>query len=509
MSAAAGWERLRNQDFEAAQAFFEKALALDSHDGDAHRGLAQIDLQFDRPHEAGAHLRESMKPPFRIDDLHCLGMVLEKLGQADQALAILNTAWQTDPRLAKSAFLLAWLHNHRGDPDQALAWLAEAGRLQPPTPEVQFETAKALLLQGRFAESLTYHHELLRINPGDALTHNNLGIAYYRLNDDARSLHHFAEALRLRPGYAGALGNRSLVWLRQGDYERGWPEYEYRPSRRTIAESPAWQGEPIEGKTILVLAEQGLGDMLHFLRYAPLLRAKGAKVIVEMPKTLLPMLERSAGADAWVALGDPFPPHDMHVSLASLPLRTKALPAPYPLAKPIRAEAWRRELSRLPGKKIGIAWQGNPKMPLDCLRSFRLRAFVPLAQVPGVTLVSLQKHFGLDQIPTAGVPLVDWSERIDRDEPFLDTAAIMTQLDWVIVPDSVLAHLAGALGVPTWLVLSTSSDWRWGRDRGDTPWYPAMRLFRQQQLGDWDEVFGRLSSAGEVLRTPGTNVRGW
>jgi tetratricopeptide (TPR) repeat protein len=483
-----------------AAALFEQAVALDAEDAAARRGLARAYAGVGRYFDAGQQLRAVMTPPFQADDLHTLVMILGKVDQLDQALSLSQAALAADPAHPIGYFLRGWVHNLRQEPAEALPWLHEAARRQQPFPQAWFEIAKSLVLLGRFEESLPYFHEMLRLDPNDALTHNNLGVAYYRMHDDARALHHLEASLRLKPGYAEPLSNRALLWLRQGDFERGWLDYEHRPSRRSEPDVPAWRGEPLAGKSIAILAEQGLGDFLHFLRYARLLQQRGGRVLLETPRPLVPLVRLAGGIDTIVPQGEGLPPHDWHVSLYSLPLVTGLMPAqtPYLRADAELANRWREELSRLPGFKIGIAWQGNPKMPFDCLRSLPLRAFAPLARLPGVTLVSLQKNHGLEQIAACAqdVPLVDLGPRLDeRSGPFMDTAAVMQSLDLVVTPDSALAHLAGALAVPTWLLLSASADWRWLRQRDDSPWYPSFRLFRQSTRGDWDAVLARVARA--------------
>jgi ADP-heptose:LPS heptosyltransferase len=292
-----------------------------------------------------------------------------------------------------------------------------------------------------------------------------------------------------------------------GDFEHGWPEYEWRwrrpksPPRRLP--QPRWDGAPLAGKTLLVYMEQGLGDMLQFIRYAPLLKAQGANVLVECPAFLHPLLSRCPGIDRLLAEGSPLPEFDVHVPLLSLPhllgttLATIPAQVPYLYAGEERVQRWAEELRPLEGFKVGICWQGNRHHQWDHFRSFPVEHFAALAAVPGVRLVSLQKGPGAEQLRKLGgsFPVVELdSEKDASAAAFMDTAAIMKNLDLVVTVDTSIAHLAGGLGVPVWVALSAVSDWRWLLQREDSPWYPTLRLFRQRALGDWDGVFGRMAA---------------
>src|SRR5262249_28718301 len=254
---------------------------------------------------------------------------------------------------------------------------------------------------------------------------------------------------------------------------------------------PRWGGEPLTGKTILVHCEQGLGDTLQFIRYAQHLKGRGARVICEAQKALVPLLARTPGIDALVAEGGELPPHDVQMR----PLRRGgrlAIPQnqpPYLFAVKERLDFWGQRLAAIGGRKIGIAWQGEPSYRYDWIRSFPLAQFAPLARVPGCSLISLQKHLGLGQIAAhrESVPGIELSPEIDTTGgAFMDTAAIMKHIDLVITPDIAIAHLAGGLGVPVWLATAYAPDWRWLTGREDSPWYSTMRLFRQIRPERWE-----------------------
>ena len=290
-----------------------------------------------------------------------------------------------------------------------------------------------------------------------------------------------------------------------GRFEQGWPGYEWRWKCKEFGslppfQPPLWDGSSLDGRTILVHAEQGLGDTLQFIRYVPSLHQRGGRVILMCQPPLVRLLTRSPGIERLLAHGDPVPEFDVHTPLLSLPrllgTTLESVPAdvPYLEAEPQLVEAWRHRLGSYPGFKVGIVWQGNPKFRLDRLRSIPLAQFAPLARVPGVHLFSLQKGPGAEQLAavTDRFPVTDLGRRLDD---FMDTAAVLKNLDLVISVDTAIAHLAGALGIPVWVALPFAPDWRWLMGREDSPWYPTMRLFRQTRPGQWEDVFHHIAEA--------------
>jgi hypothetical protein len=300
-----------------------------------------------------------------------------------------------------------------------------------------------------------------------------------------------------------------------GDFARGWPEHEWRlrcPGTSPPSfPRPAWDGAPLDGRAILLYAEHGLGDALQFIRYAPLVQERGGRVIVTCRRTLARLLATCRRVEQVVAEGEDLPAFDVYALFMALPglfqTNLANLPAevPYLTADPAAVAAWRRALGPAEEYQIGIAWQGNPEFGRDHHRSFRLDQFEPLAELEGVRLYSLQVGVGREQLGEAAdrFPVTDLGGRLGD---FMDTAAVVTNLDLVIAPDTAVAHLAGALGVPVWLALPFACDWRWLADRDDSPWYPTMRLFRQQRWGDWDDVFERMAGELEMmLETKGSS----
>ena len=315
----------------------------------------------------------------------------------------------------------------------------------------------------------------------------------------------YNEVIRLDSTHAKAHQNRALIWLQRGEWERGWPEYEWRWQTenfpRYFFPKPRWDGSPLNGRALLLIAEQGLGDTLQFIRFALSLQKLGEKVTVACQRPLQRLLADALGADNVVSLGGKLPDFDVHAPLLSVPGLLGITPATVPAEIPyLRADAdllehWRESLQPLQGLKVGIAWQGNPTIG-DHLRCFPLSQFACLARAPGVHFVSLQKGAGAEQLQSLGgqFPVLDLGDRLDEASgPFRDTAAIMNNLDLVISADTAVPHLAGALGVPVWVPLRHAPDWRWLLDREDTPWFPTLRLFRQARAGDWNDVFERMA----------------
>jgi tetratricopeptide (TPR) repeat protein len=320
------------------------------------------------------------------------------------------------------------------------------------------------------------------------------------------ALEDYARALHFRADYSEAHTNRSLLLLLLGQFQAGWTEYEWRwkgkQDKGRSLPGQHWDGGPLAGKRILIHAEQGLGDTLQFIRYARELKGRGATVYVECQRQVCKLLSRTVGVDKMFHRGQNLPPFDFHVPMLSLPgmlgtsLDNMPSAAPYVVSHPGLTKTWADRLSRYSNTfNIGIAWQGNPQHRGDRKRSIPLKMFAPLAAIPGVKLFSLQKGFGVEQIATTAseVPLLDLGNVGVTEDGFLRTAAITKNLDLIVTADTSVAHLAGAMGVPVWIAMSTACDWRWMRDREDSPWYPSMQLFRQRQAGDWVEVFARIA----------------
>jgi hypothetical protein len=325
----------------------------------------------------------------------------------------------------------------------------------------------------------------------------------------------YARTIEWKPDYADAHVGRSIALFLSGRYAEAWPEYEWRFLATPMEGPPEqlrWRGEPLAGRTILLRAEQGAGDALHFIRYVPMVKRQGARVLVWCAQGLGRLLAAAPGVDGILLDGQPWCAFDVHASLLSLPgifgvtLDDIQANVPYLEADPALVEQWRAEMADELGLKIGIAWRGSTTHPRNRFRSFGIEQLAPIAQVPGVRLYSLQFGAGGDELdilnkvlPSGNRPVVDFGERLGD---FYNTAAIVRNLDLVITCDSAPAHLAGALGVPVWVALPFAPDWRWLLGRNNTPWYPTMRLFRPAGFGDWPSVAGAMREAlEERMRT--------
>jgi Flp pilus assembly protein TadD len=498
---------------EEALAIFRQATQARPDVAQAHHNLGVALAQGSKPTEAADSLRQAIRlQPGYAEAQYNLGAVLGTLGQRDEAIAAYREAVRLRPDYGEAYNNLGLALPEAGKPEEAVVLLRQAVRLRPQAAEGPNNLGLALAELGRFAEAEAAYHEALRLNPRYAEAHANLGNAYKEQGRTQEALACYGLALALAPDAASARYNRSLALLQAGDYERGWAEYEWRWKRPTMpprhAHKPRWDGKPLEGRTILLWCEQGLGDAIQFVRYAPLVKARGGSVVLECPPPLRPLFQACAGVDRLVAEGESLPDCDVQAPLLSLPgllgttLETVPAAVPYLAAEEARVEQWGRLLRQLPGFKVGIVWQGNPRFPWDRYRSFPLDCLAPpLAAVDGVRLVSLQKGPGVEQLNRLArrFDVAVLPEELDAAGPFQDTAAVMKGLDLVVTCDTAAAHLAGALGVPAWVALAAVADWRWLQKRADTPWYPTLRLFGQKELGNWAGVFQEMAAALESL----------
>lgn len=450
-----------------------------------------------------------------------LGMACHDQSRFDDAVAAYRKALAIQPNFPVVLSNLGNTLKQQGKLDEAEASCREALRLKPDYSTAFNNLGVALVAQGRLVEASETFERALALMPNDAVTHSNLSAALVLQGSYREAEVNLKQALCLNPAYAEAHKNQGIVWLLLGQFERGWPEYEWRWNcpglKMPDYPAPLWQGEPLDGKTILLHDEQGLGDTIQFVRYAAVLKQHGAgRVVVKSQKPLLKLLASGEGIDELVCDDADLPPFDLHVPMLSVPgiLKTtfETIPGqvPYIHPQPELVAKWKQRLAKYDGFKIGISWQGSPDFHADAQRSIPLRHFAKLAAVPGVRLFNFQKGFGIEQLDAldGAFEVVRFGDELDGEAgPFMDTAAIMRNLDLVIAPDTSVIHLAGALGVPAWIALSISPDWRWFLDREDSPWYPTVRVFRQQTLGDWDEVFSRMASAlRERSRSDETSV---
>jgi len=446
------------------------------------------------------------------------GATLNALCRYGEALAPLERAIQLLPADAEAHIQrgVALLNLERNA--EALHSFDRALALRTDAPEVLNNRGIALTASGRLSEALENFIRSAVLSGATAEHHTNIGIVLKILGRHREAGASFGRALAQKPDDPSAKFALAFLHLTLGEFALGWPLYEARfdvpalgnPARHVSA--PRWNGtEALAGKTLLIHAEQGLGDVIQFCRYLPLLAAQGASVVFEVMPSLKALLRTLPPAIRLVGRGEPLPSVDYYSPLLSLPLafktRLDTIPAqvPYLTAEPQRTSSWMQRLRALPGLRVGLAWQGNPaveKLIWARGRSIPLAALEPLARLPGVSLVSLQKGPGVEQLHNVRFAdrITDLSADLDRGpDAFLDTAAVMAGLDLVISSDTSVAHLAGALGRPVWTVLGASPEWRWGLGRSDSLWYPTMRLFRQTADGDWTAVVAAIAAALQSL----------
>jgi Flp pilus assembly protein TadD len=499
----------RGGRLEAAEAAYRQALRLRPGYPEAHHNLGHVLARRGRQEDAVRCYGEAIRlSPGYAQAHHALANTLARMGRHGEAEASYQEALRLRPDDPDVLNDRAISLSDQGRYEEAAAVYRAALKVRPGFVEVHNNLGNALRQAGRLEESLASYGEALRLRPDYAEAHNNLGIALRTLGRHDEAAECYTRALRLRPGYVDAHVNRSMAWLRAGRFELGWPEYEWRWKKPEAAPptfvQPPWNGAPLGGRAVLLHTEQGSGDTLQFIRYALLVRARGGRVFVSCPGPMIPLLSRCCGIDRLVPKGAPLPEFDLHAGLMSLPgifhTELASIPAdvPYLYADEELAGDWRRRLAAVPGFKVGVVWQGNPKFPSDQTRSFPLWALAPLAAVPGVSLVSLQVAHGTDQLRGVDFPVLDLGDELTRAPGmFMDAAAAVRNLDLVLACDTALAHLAGGLGAPVWVALPYSPDWRWLVGRADSPWYPTMRLFRQPSFDDWGTVFRRMAGALE------------
>jgi tetratricopeptide (TPR) repeat protein/GR25 family glycosyltransferase involved in LPS biosynthesis len=503
----------QGQRAEAA-ACYRRAIELRPNYAEAHYNLGKVLQDQGKLDEAIACYRRAieLKPDY-AEAHNNLGTAFKDQGKLDETIACCRRAVELKPDYAEAHNNLGIALASREKLDEAVACYRRALQLKPDYAEAHYNLGKVIEDQGKSEEAAACYRWALELKPDYAEAHLNLGnvLTLQRKLDEAVAC--FGRALELKPDYADAHLNCAHLRLLTGDWQRGWPEYEWRWQTKQLSprpfQQPLWDGGSLAGKTILLHAEQGLGDTIQFIRYASIVKEHGAGVIVECQKPLLGLLEGCPGIDRLIGPGNDLPAFDVHAPLLSVPGIVKTSPGtvpaqiPYLQPKAGLVEQWRKRLIEFDGFKIGISWQGNPKYHDDRLRSIPLRYFAPLAGIPGVRLISIQKGVGTEQLAEVRdlFPVMDLAAELDEQVgPFMDTAAVMKNVDLLITSDTAAAHLAGALGVPVWVALPFVPDWRWLLDRSDSPWYPTMRLFRQEKSGDWTPVFQRMAEEIVELR---------
>lgn len=531
-------------DSARAVALIERAIALSPSEAVYHANLAVVLLALGQSDRAEAEwLRAHWLDPQSAEVCNNLGARCSARGQHEQARAWFAQALALQPQLAMAHSNLGLACAALGQREQALRHFQRAVACSPDDADAHNNLGSAWAAAGRHQASVACYRQSLVLRPDDAATLSNLVTSLTRLGQADEALALARRAVALQPGLASAwsgLGtvlqhggavaeacsalqralaldpqapvarlNLALCRLLQGDFAAGWPAYESRflasdfHPLAAVPACPAWQGEPLAGRSLLVQAEQGLGDTLQFVRYLPVLQAMGARVTLQCQTAVLRLVQSLPGLTAAVSCEQAPPATDFVVSLLSLPLRLGTLPGtvladvPYLRADPQAVAAWQQRLARPGGAlRVGLAWQGSPLHAADRYRSLPLAGFDALADLGGVQFISLQRDRPAEPAGAMAARLQDPTGAL---EDMADLAALMGALDLVISVDTSVCHLAGALGKPVWVLLHAGPDFRWLMGREDSPWYPTARLFRQQRLGDWGPVIARVRAALAAL----------
>lgn len=496
----------------AARAVYDAILKARPDHADSLHLLGVVAYQEGRTAEAIELIGRALRLDGRRSDYASnLGNALQRGARMAEAEDCYRAAIALDPGNAVAHNNLAAVLHEQGRAAEALAHGRKAITLRPDYADAHNNLSIALADLGQFEAAADAARASLALRPDRVETRNNLGIILSHLNRFDEALAAFDAALAARPDAAEVRHNQGMTLLKMGRFEEGWRAYEWRwltrqlgPSRRSF-DQPQWDGSPLAGRTLLVHAEQGFGDTLQFCRYAA--RIAG-RVAVEVPAALARLVRDSLPGCEVVVHGQPAPAFDVHCPMLSLPARVEPAPdpaanaTPYLKADPAAVARWRERLAPLAGLRVGLAWAGGrrPDQPvlglIDARRSLALETLAPLGAVAGLSWVSLQKGPAAAQAahPPAGLALHDFTAELDD---FADTAALVQALDLVISVDTAVAHLAGGLGGPVWLLNRFDSCWRWQAQRSDSPWYPTLTQFRQPRPGDWGAV---AAAAAEALR---------
>ncbi len=433
------------------------------------------------------------------------GRLWQGAGRLAEAEASYRSALQLQPSHARAHNNLGCVLHMQGKLDAALTEYRKALDLDPGLPQANQNYASIVRDGEALQRAAQSYLRQTQANPRDAMAFTDLGNTWRELGRHREALAAYNRALSIDPDLAEAHFSRSFVLLLLGDYAAGWKDYEWRwripafnvPARRFA--QPIWDGREFAGGTILLHAEQGLGDTLQFVRYAPLVAQRCAQVVLECQPELVGLMQRVAGVQRVVSQGESLPAFAAHAPLMSLPgifmttLDSVPWNGPYVHADAERADQWRSAArEQEAGLKVGLVWAGRPQQWDDRKRSIALDMLAPLAR-DGVVFFSLQKGEAAAQAaaPPGGMRLIDMTARI---EDFSDTAALASLLDLLITIDTSVAHLGGAMGIPTWLLTAHAPDWRYHLERSDSPWYPGMRLFRQERDGDWSGAIAAVSA---------------
>ena len=496
--------RQRNAE---AERLFKQSLAIDPDYPEGLLNYAVLLENLERRDEAEKALRRAVE--IRTDYYKAytnLGYVLSQMERYEEAEAMLRRALEINPDYPVALLNISLPLHKRKNFAESEQFLRRAMNIDPHYEEAALNLFVCLYGLGKYIEAEAFLRRFITDNPGSSEAMSKLGIFLFHQDRPAESEVWLRRAYEVSGGAPEAAFDLSSYLLLYGHYQEGFALYESRfdvrsnNNVRRFSEAP-WDGSPLDGRRILIYTEQGFGDLFQCVRYIPLIKARGGSVILEARPEVLRLFQQVDGADEVFVRGEPYPAYDTYCPIMSLPhvmgTRLDTVPGqvPYIRVPEELQESWRRKLAHIGGLRVGIVWAGNPLHKNDESRSLPLAALAPLAEIPGVSLLSLQKGHGERQLQEVSFAVTPFGNQV---QDFADSGAILQQLDLLISVDTSMAHLAGALGVSTYLLLPNSPDWRWLLDRDDTPWYPGMRLFRQARAGVWDDA---LASVAESVRS--------
>ena len=540
----AGTAATQKQEYQLAVEYFSKAVKMNPNHAAAHSNLGLALQMLNRHEDAIVNFQQALRiEPQNANTLYNCGNAWRALKLYEMALECYESLLQITPDDIDALFYTADVLFHLERLDAACSTYQRVLKTSPANVNVLNNLGIIFQRMMRFDEAITYFDSALRIAPdfasalfnrGNVLRQmnrpqdavkdyeqvllsmpehhevlNNKGNALRALNRLDEASVCYAQALQSLPSYADAYWNASLCHLLAGDFKQGWAKFEWRWTSELKAEArqfsrPAWDGkEALQGKTILLHAEQGFGDTLHFSRYVNMVQALGAKVLLEVQPQLVSVLAGLSGVDVLIARGHELPSFDYHCPLLSLPkvfaTDAQTIPAsiPYVFSKPELIDNWQERINKSSKPRVGIVWSGSHSHQNDHNRSIPLSRFVDIIQ-PEIQFYALQAAFREgDKHLLKEYPEITLFEA--PIEGFSDTAALISLMDVVITVDTAVAHLAGAMGKPVWILLPYSPDWRWQLNRNDSPWYPTAKLFRQPAIGDWSSVLSEVKQALQVL----------